>query len=71
MFNLITMTQGQHKTDDSLNNLFDSNLTTLDLAVGRQILCSKETMDRSEDYPTDKEFKLEEESSKGMSSIKR
>ena len=71
MFNLITMTQGQHKTDDSLNNLFDSNLTTLDIVGGRQILCINETMDKAGEYPTDKEFKLEEERSKGMSSIKR
>ena len=58
MLNFLNMHQGQYRIDDYFNKIFDSNLKTLDLTGGRQILRIKDTMDKAVDYPTDKEVKF-------------
>ena len=57
VFNFLYMRQGQQESDDSFNNLFDTNLQTLDLGGGRHILCSKNIIDKVVDDTVDKEVK--------------
>ena len=60
MLNLLTMRQGQQESDDYFNKHFNTNPHTLDLEAGRHIQYRKDIKDKSGDYCTQEEEKMEE-----------
>ena len=71
MLNSIIVIQGEQQSYESFRKLFNDNPHTLDMSGGRHILYIKEIMDKEGDDPIHKEFKVEEETFKGMFLLNR
>ena len=68
---LLSMRRGQFESNDSFLERFNSNIRTLEMAQGKNILCAMDLMEKATDKPMAQEIRNEEEKFKAILFLKR